>query len=99
MPGRWSRRMATRSTMPLDSAPAGPAKATNCHRFAGFVPARFPLDGKRIAQRVIVVAQRAVLAARPDGVIGKPIVTDYATLLWLVQALVREARGVEEDCP
>jgi hypothetical protein len=61
--------MATRSTMPLDSAPAGPAKATNCHRFAGFVPARFPLDEKWIAQRVIVVAQRAVRAARPDGVL------------------------------
>ena len=54
--------------MPRDSEPFGPAKPTNCHFFALFVPARFPEDANRIAQRVIVVAQRAVLAARADGV-------------------------------
>ena len=56
--------------MPRDSRPAGPAKLTNCHRFTIVVPARLPVDALRMAQRVMVVAQRAVSAARPEGVLG-----------------------------
>jgi hypothetical protein len=54
--------------MPRDSAPIGPAKATNCQRSTAPVPARLPEEAKRMAQRAIVVAKRAVKAARADGV-------------------------------
>ena len=57
---RWSRRIATMSTMPLDSAPAGPAKPTNCHRFRGAVVVLPAPVAKRTCHFVIVVAHFAV---------------------------------------
>jgi len=59
--------MARISTMPRDSAPFVPVKPINCHRLAMLVPARLPVEEKRIAHLVMVVAQRAVLAASADG--------------------------------
>ena len=53
------------------AAPFGPANATTCQRFTDRVPERLPLDATRIATRVIVAAQRAVLAARAGGVLAR----------------------------
>jgi hypothetical protein len=53
--------------MPRDSEPFGPAKPTNCQRLEALVPVRLPEEANLIAHLVIVVAHRAVLAARADG--------------------------------